>query len=171
MWCCLFMFIMSFQNLIVSVPEPTYSSLYLPFCLTGDGIQGHAFLWKLTGQCFYCILRRSPPLHKAAGALLCPGQTQSLLSPGFFPLAEEYKSCAVTSDAFLWAAKCPTFCSSAPEHQHHVYPHVPPVASLHSNAKKSQLDSVELFFFQDDFYWENYKKNVQYKVNSLTLNL
>lgn len=28
-----------------------------------------------------------------------------------------------------------------------------------------------LVFFLNDFYWENYKKNVQYKVNSLTLNL
>lgn len=33
--------------------------------------------------------------------------------------------------------------------------------------ENSQPETV----FLNDFYWENYKKNVQYKVNSPTLNL
>ena len=54
----------------------------------GDGNQGRAFLWKLTGQCFYCILgtRWAPSQVVAQGSW---GSRSGPPASRLFPLEEE----------------------------------------------------------------------------------
>lgn len=101
-------------------------------------------------QCFYCTLMT----RGHTKALVSPGHTQ--FQPDFFHWRRETVVCNIccvyASNTLSAARPYNTHTSALRLCRHMLYLHV------HAGItwKKSQSDSWELF--QNDFYWENYKK-------------
>lgn len=126
---------------------------------------------KLTGHCFYCALRTSPPPRAPKPSsvtrqleVYC---THDMLHPSrVFPLEEEDSSCAATSDVYVRNMGTRTMTHSSAvgvfDERSRYHTTIFILTCIRNHSQK---------LFQNEFYWENYKKNVQYKVNSLTLNL